>query len=112
MNFSPLIMSDAIKKIRELLDELEARNLEQPESFRESFQLFELPQLVGDIVDYLQPALLPYEAAIYWHLFRHSIIATGDVFARASVRGLARRSPFARSVAALPSSAGKTSRCR
>jgi 5-methylcytosine-specific restriction endonuclease McrA len=91
MNFSPSIMSDAIKKIRELLDELEARNLEQPESFKESFQLFELPQLVGDIVDYLQPALLPYEAAIYWHLFRHSIIATGDVFARASVRGLARR---------------------
>lgn len=84
-------MSDAIKKIRELLDELEASNIKQAESFRESFQLFELPELLGDIVDYLQPALLPYEAAIYWHLFRHSIIATGDVFVRVSVRGLARR---------------------
>ena len=84
-------MSDAINKIRELLNELEASNPKQADSFRESFQLFELPELVGDIVDYLQPALLPYEAAIYWHLFRHSIIATGDVFARVSVRGLARR---------------------
>jgi len=84
-------MSDAIRKIRDLLDELEVGNPGQAESFRESFQLFELPELVGDIVDYLQPALLPYEAAIYWYLFRHSIIATGDVFARVSVRGLARR---------------------
>jgi len=84
-------MSDAINKIRELLNELEASNPKQADSFRESFQLFELPELVGDIVDYLQPALLPYEAAIYWHLLRHSIVATGDVFVRVSVRGLARR---------------------
>ncbi|HJY54103.1 MAG TPA: hypothetical protein VKD89_08775 [Candidatus Udaeobacter sp.] len=83
-------MSEAIRKIRELLDELEASNTIRTESFREAFQLFELPELVGDIVDYLQPALLPYEAAIYWNLFRQSIIATGDVFIRVSVRRLAR----------------------
>ena len=47
-------MSDAINKIRELLNELEASNPKQADSFRESFQLFELPELVGDIVDYLQ----------------------------------------------------------
>ena len=90
-------MSDTIRKIRDLLDELEAGSPEQSVSFRESFQLFELPELVGDIVDYLQPALLPYEAAIYWHLFRHSIIATGNVFARVSVRRLARRVIMSRS---------------
>jgi hypothetical protein len=56
-------MSDNIRKIRDLLDELEAGSPQQAESFRESFQLFELPELVRDIVDYLQPALLPYEAA-------------------------------------------------
>ena len=42
-------MSDAIRKIRDLLDELEVGNPGQAESFRESFQLFELPELVGDI---------------------------------------------------------------
>ena len=47
-------MSDAINKIRELLNELEASNPKQADSFRESCQLFELPELVGDIVDYLQ----------------------------------------------------------
>jgi len=47
--------------------------------------------MLDDIDDYFQRALLPNVSAICWHLFRHSIIATGDVFARVSVRGLARR---------------------
>jgi HNH endonuclease len=81
-------MKDQIKKIRELLDELESSKQSEEPSFKESFQLFELPEIVGSIVDYLQPNLRPYEAAIYWHLFRHSIVATGDVFVRASVRGM------------------------
>jgi 5-methylcytosine-specific restriction endonuclease McrA len=81
-------MTDTIKKIRELLDELESNVPSEEPSFRESFQLFELPELVASIVDYLQPALRPYEAAIYWHMFRHSVIAAGDVFVRVSTRGL------------------------
>lgn len=81
-------MKDQIKKIRELLDEIESSKHGEELSFKESFQLFELPEIVGSIVDYLQPTLEPYEAAIYWYLFRHSIIATGDVFVRVSVRGL------------------------
>jgi 5-methylcytosine-specific restriction endonuclease McrA len=81
-------MKDKINKIRELLDELESIKPSEEPSFKESFQLFELPALVGSIVDYLQPTLEPYEAAVYWHLFRHSIVATGDVFVRVSVRGL------------------------
>lgn len=81
-------MKDQIKKIRELLDELESNKPSEEPSFKESFQLFELPELFGSVVDYLQPTLEPYEAAVYWYLFRHSIVATGDVFVRVSVRGL------------------------
>lgn len=77
-------MKETIKQIRELLDELESNIPDVEPSFRESFQLFELPEIVGDIVDYLQPAISSYEAAIYWYMFRHSIIATGDVFVRVS----------------------------
>jgi hypothetical protein len=81
-------MNDAIGKIRELLDELEARAAPAEPSFKDSFQLFELPELVANIIDYLQPALAPREAAIYWYLFRHSILSTGDVFARLSTAEL------------------------
>jgi hypothetical protein len=71
-------MKATLKRIRELLDELESTPTTADDSFKEAFQLFELPELVASIVDYLQPALQPYEAAIYWHMFRHSIVATGD----------------------------------
>ena len=77
-------MKETLNKIRELLDDLETNAPAEEPSFRESFQLLELPELVASIVDYLQPALLPYEAAIYWYMFRHSIIATGDVFGELS----------------------------
>lgn len=81
-------MKETVNKIRQLLDELESNSASEEPSFKESFQLFELPELVSSIVDYLQPALQPYEAAIYWHMFRHSIIAAGDIFVRVSTRGL------------------------
>jgi hypothetical protein len=81
-------MKDSINKIRQLLDELESNPTTEEPSFKETFQLFELPELVASIVDYLQPVLEAYEAAIYWHMFRQSIIATGDVFVRVSNRGL------------------------
>ncbi len=81
-------MKDAITKLRALADELEKAAPTDDSSFKEAFQLFELPELVASVVDYLQPTLLPYEAAIYWYMFRHSVIATGDVFVRVSVRGL------------------------
>ncbi len=52
-------MKDTIKKIRQLLDELESKPASEEPSFKETFQLFELPELVVSIVDYLQPALQP-----------------------------------------------------
>jgi hypothetical protein len=41
-------------------------------------------------VDYLQPLLHPYEAAIYWYLFGRSILASGQQYARASTKGMQR----------------------
>lgn len=82
-------MQEEIKRIRELLDKIESSGSNNVEkSFKESFELFELPEIVSSIVDFLQPLLLPCEAAIYWYMFRHSIIETGDIYVRVSVRGL------------------------
>lgn len=82
-------MKEEIKKIKELIDQIQNDQNDQTEkSFKESFELFELPEIVSSIVDFLQPLLLPYESAIYWHLFRHSIISAGDNHVRVSTRGL------------------------
>ncbi|NQT96259.1 MAG: HNH endonuclease [Candidatus Marinimicrobia bacterium] len=82
-------MKEEINKIKELLDKIEkSQDTEMEKSFKQSFELFELPEIVSSIIDYLQPLLLPYESAIYWYLFRHSIINNGDNHIRVSNRGL------------------------
>jgi len=48
-------MKETLQKIRDLLDELESMPSSAEPAFKESFQLFELPELVTSIVDYLQP---------------------------------------------------------
>jgi Fe2+ or Zn2+ uptake regulation protein len=81
--------TDEIKQIRELLDKIENSQTNDVEkSFKENFELFELPDIITSIVDYLQPLLLPYESAIYWYLFRHSVLQTGEIYIRVSTRGL------------------------
>ena len=82
-------MKKDIQQIRDLLDKIENTQATEIEpSFKESFELFELPEIVQSIVDYLQPILLPYEASIYWYMFRNSIIRNGDNHIRVSTRGL------------------------
>lgn len=83
-------MKEKINKIRELLNKLEEGNSHEEKTFKDSFELFELPEIIESIVDYLQPLLLPYESAIYWYMFRHSIVKYGDNNIRVSVRGLAK----------------------
>lgn len=78
-------MKEDIKKIRELLDNIENTEVHlNNENVKETFDLFELPQLLKDIVDFLQPVISPYEMDVYWFLFRHSILENGDIFVRAS----------------------------
>lgn len=77
-------MKETVAKLRAIADELERSAPTDDPSFKEVFQLFELPELMGSVVDYLQPELQPYDALIYWYMFRHSIVSAGDVFTRVS----------------------------
>lgn len=82
-------MKEHIEKIREHLAQIElSASTVETDSFERNFDALELPELVGQIVDFLQPRLFPYEAAVYWHLFRHSVVAHGTQRVRTSVRGL------------------------
>jgi len=82
-------VKSSIEKIRELLAQVEeSSSAVETDSFERNFDALELPALVAQIVDFLQPRLFPYEAAIYWHFFRHSVVAHGTQRVRASVRGL------------------------
>lgn len=85
-------MKENIEKIRELLARIEKEaDAKEEGSFERNFDALELPTLVCQIVDFLQPRLYPYEAAIYWHLFRHSVVANGTQRVRTSVRGLCKK---------------------
>ena len=80
-----------IDEIRRLLESLEARLAaggDAEERALRNLDALEFPELVAAVVDFLQPILEPYEAAIYWHLFRHSILRDGTQYARVSTRGL------------------------
>ena len=48
----------------------------------------ELPLVIQEIVDDLQPLLTPYEAAFYWYAFRHSIARNGNPHVRLSGKAL------------------------
>jgi hypothetical protein len=80
---------EIIEKIRELLNQIEqSYSSEDDKAFVQNFDALEVPEIAIAVIDYLQPELLPYEAAIYWNLFRKSILGTGQQYTRASVRGL------------------------
>jgi hypothetical protein len=69
-------MNQRIDKIRQLLNELESEPGAQSSGDRD-FSASQLPLIIQQIVDDLQPQLSPYDAAFYWFLFRHSIAKDG-----------------------------------
>jgi hypothetical protein len=80
-------MNQRIEKIRQLLNELES----EPNTLASGgsdFSAHELPAIIQQIVDDLQPLLTPYDAAFYWFLFRHSIANDGNPHLRVSTRHL------------------------
>ncbi len=78
-------MIEKIQEIRRLLDTLEeSQPSEEDTALQKTFSAFEVPEIIQDIVDYLMPLLKPYEAAIYWYAFRHSILAAGNQHVRFS----------------------------
>ena len=77
-----------IDEIKALLDELEVETGSVDDrAFAENFELLELPEIICSVVDYLQPALYPIESAVYWYLFRKSVLVSGTQYTRASVEG-------------------------
>lgn len=74
-------IENAISKIRKKHEEAKAVTL------RDEI-IVEIPELIKEIVSYLQPLLTPYEAAYYWHLFTKTIIETKRQEGVFSIRGL------------------------
>jgi len=82
-------MNQQIERIRQLLNELDAEPSARTTGDRD-FSAFELPDIIQEIVDDLQPLLTTYDAAFYWFLFRHSIAKDGNPHIRVSTRYLQR----------------------
>jgi hypothetical protein len=82
-------MNPRIEKIRQLLTELEAETVAAPAGDA-GFSALELPDIIQEIVDDLQPILTAHDAAFYWFLFRHSIAKDGDPHIRVSLSSLRR----------------------
>jgi hypothetical protein len=82
-------MNQHIEKIRQLLNELELETAGSPKGDA-GFSALELPDIIGEIVDDLQPILTAYDAAFYWFLFRHSIARDGNPQIRVSRSALRR----------------------
>ena len=82
-------MNERIEQIRQLLRELEVET--GSSNARDGgFSALELPVIIQEIVDDLQPILTAYDAAFYWFLFRHSIAKDGNPHIRVSNRSLRR----------------------
>jgi hypothetical protein len=84
-------MNERLEMIRQLLNELEVEgNATTATAGGQDFSALELPLILREIVDDLQPLLEPYDAAFYWFLFRHSILKDGNPHLRVSTRNLRR----------------------
>ena len=81
-------MNERIEQVRRLLNELEIDLQSGASPADRGFSALELPRIVQEIVDDLQPQLSPYDAAFYWFLFRHSIAHDGSALLRVSTRHL------------------------
>ena len=82
-------MNARIEKIRQLLSELEVESAASSKGDA-GFSALELPVIIQEIVDDLQPVLTAYDAAFYWFLFRHSIAKDGNPVIRVSRSSLRR----------------------
>jgi len=83
-------MNERIERIRQLLSEVEVEMKAGASAGDCDFSAQELPLIIQEIVDDLQPLLTPYDAAFYWFLFRHSIAKDGNPHLRVSTRYLSR----------------------
>ncbi|MGB8660287.1 MAG: hypothetical protein WCD34_07690, partial [Candidatus Acidiferrum sp.] len=84
-------MKKQLEQIRSILNVIEEESAPKQELKNGAdFSAYELPRVIQEIVDDLQPLLSPYEAAFYWYAFRHSIARNGDPHVRLSIRAMRR----------------------
>lgn len=84
-------MNARLEKIHQLLIELDDEMATGVAATGDrDFSALELPLIIQEIVDDLQPLLSPYEAAFYWYAFRHSIANDGNPHVRLSGKALRR----------------------
>lgn len=83
-------MHEKIERIRSLLAELEEEAGRVDDGVKwETYDAFlEMPSLIAEIVNYLQPQLSAYEAAFYWHMFGKTIVEQKTQYGVFSTRGL------------------------
>ncbi|MHB8422051.1 MAG: hypothetical protein ACYDAM_04635 [Leptospirales bacterium] len=83
-------MKEKIDQLRAIADSLENEHRQAVESAKwDTYDAFlEMPTLISEIVNYLQPLLTPYEAAYYWHMFSKTIVETKKQNGVFSTRGL------------------------
>lgn len=82
-------MKEHLEHIRALLNAIEEESVSTSElKSGTDFSAYELPLVIQEIVDDLQPLLTPYEVAFYWYAFRHSIARNGNPHVRLNTRGM------------------------
>jgi hypothetical protein len=83
-------MKEKIDQLRAIADALEKEYRQAEESAKwDTYDAFlEMPTLVSEIVNYLQPLLTPYEVAYYWHMFSKTIVENKIQNGVFSTRGL------------------------
>ena len=78
-----------IQQIRAAADALEVTVASSGNSTDvRNWDALELPSVITAVIDFLQPQLTTYEAVLYWHLLRRSLLGNGTQYVRVSIRGL------------------------
>jgi hypothetical protein len=81
-------MNDEINQIQESLTKIKAIYQKLQSAPVADEVIVEIPELVIEIINFLQPLLTPYEAAFYWYLFTKTIVETKRQEGVFSIRGL------------------------
>lgn len=67
-------MKKEIEQIESALIRLKKIDEENSVRIEPNDAILEIPELMKDIIDYLQPLLTPYETAYYWYLFTKTVV--------------------------------------
>jgi len=82
-------MKEKLEKLKDIVNEIEEEfEANSSDSSVKLITPFEIPEIVSSIIDFLQPLIHPYQAAIYWYMFNNSILKNGTDKIRISTRGL------------------------